>query len=318
MKFGEKITIKFLAIYLALLMKAFAGTTIYIYGGDGVGEEGLVHTKYTLKKLVSHIHDIKEINAEEVTKGAWKQDALLFIMAGGRDQRYDDLLKPVGNSHIKSFVEGGGNFFAICGAAYYGGMEMEFAKETALQVTGSRELKFFPGLVQGPAFGGVREAKKNPNGYDYKSYAGAKAIEIQWHMDSPFPKETSFPIFYNGGPHFVNAQNLPENTTVLASYQVKEEESARIEWEEDEPKSAIIKWQKAPKSAIIECVVGQGRAILCGVHPEFDPESLRQSDKYLRNILPALWGANAQRGCLMEYLLNRLGVKTKNTHYPKL
>jgi biotin--protein ligase len=310
--------ILFISIYFMPFLEAFAEKTIYIYGGDGVGEDAFIHTKSALTAVVNPRYNIEEIDASEVINGKWKDNAILFVMPGGRDKRYDKFLRGAGNKQISSFVNSGGKFLAICGAAYYGGQEMEFAKGTPLEIVESRELGFFPGLIRGPAFGGIWDKDKNPSGYDYRSYAGARAMPIKWNADGPFDKGTTFPVFYNGGPYFVNAEAFSDSVKVLATYQIDEDPSALMERTEDEPRSSVASWISDPKSAIIECSVGGGTAILSAVHPEFSPYFLRKSNVHLQKIYPALLSANKERQRLMEYLLNHLGVDIHKVCMAKL
>jgi biotin--protein ligase len=310
--------ILFISIYFMPFLGVFAEKTIYIYGGDGVGEDAFIHTKLTLRAVVNPRYNIEEIDASEVIKGKWKDDAILFVMPGGRDQRYDELLKGAGNKQISSFVNSGGKFLAICGAAYYGGQEMEFAKGTREEIAGSRELGFFPGLIRGPAFGGIWDKDKNPSGYNYRIYTGARAMPIKWNVDGPFDKDTVFPVFYNGGPYFVNAEAFSDRVKVLATYQIDEQPSVLMERLEDEPRSSIASWIPEPKSAIVECSVGRGTAILSAVHPEFSPYFLRKSNIYLQKIYPSLFSANQERQILMEFLLNHLDIETHKVFMAKL
>ena len=77
-------------------------------------------------------------------------------------------------------------------------------------------------------------------GYDPNSLQGARAVILKWG-------DETCPFFYHGGGHFVDADRM-ENVSVIASYDTQKQESA-----------------------IIQCSVGKGQAILSAVHFEYDP-----------------------------------------------
>jgi glutamine amidotransferase-like uncharacterized protein len=70
--------------------------------------------------------------------------------------------------------------------------------------------------------------------------------------------------------------------------------------------------------AIVECRVGNGTAILCGVHPEHDPRLLMESetlmsDPHLQAIMEPLLAGDQQRQTLFRFLLHRMGLSL-STH----
>ena len=62
--------------------------------------------------------------------------------------------------------------------------------------------------------------------------------------------------------------------------------------------------------AIIECQIGKGKAIMSGVHIEFDPSLFDCSDPYLKAIAPALRKNNDKRLLLFKHLLHRMALYT--------
>jgi glutamine amidotransferase-like uncharacterized protein len=88
-------------------------------------------------------------------------------------------------------------------------------------------------------------------------------------------------VYFNGGCRFVGED---ANCKVLARYQDIEDQPA----------------------AIIECKVGQGKAILSGVHPEYSGWDLCSQDAHLISLLPSLVLAEKQRRFLFQSLLSRL------------
>lgn len=246
--------------------------TIYIYAGPGVSKSGLVHTESTLKTCLKSNYLIKRIFPEQIIQDKWEEHAALLIIPGGADIPYTHALNGEGNQRIKAYVEKGGAFLGICAGGYYGGNYVDFARGTDLEVLGNRELSFFPGSVKGPFLAD----------YDYKSESGARAAKVV--LKSPLQESSHFTVYYNGGGCFVDADKK-NNTTILAYYGTERQDAA-----------------------IIECRVGLGKAILSGVHFEYDPNLLNSDDKYLKQIIPILKDENSQRINLMEFLLERLNV----------
>ena len=163
----------------------------------------------------------------------------MFVLPGGADIPYTKWLNGKGNEKIRTYVEKGGSFLGICAGSYYAGNFVEFALGTPLEVKGVRELAFFPGTVKGPILAP----------YDYETSSGVRAAKISWKGGAPFKTNSTFVVYYNGGGYFAEAAR-EEHTKILASYSLGN----------DFP-------------AIIEIQVGKGKAILSGVHFEYDPAS---------------------------------------------
>lgn len=259
--------------FLALVSnEASCRQTIYIYAGPGVSKRSLIQTKNTMNLFLKFKYFIKEILPEQIIHEDWEKKTALLIIPGGADLPYMQALNGAGNQKIRAYVENGGAFLGICAGGYYSGNFVEFAKGTHLEVLGGRELSFFPGIVRGPLLAP----------YDYQSKSGARAATILWIDSFNFAGNSSFTVYYNGGGTFVDAK-AKINTTILACYDTDGEEAA-----------------------IIECRIGTGKAILSGVHFEFDPNLLDAEDEYLKQILPKLKQENSKRILLVRSLLERL------------
>ncbi|MCE5316846.1 MAG: BPL-N domain-containing protein [Parachlamydia sp.] len=196
----------------------------------------------------------------------WKQKAALLIFPGGRDIPYHEALKGQANREIRSFVEEGGNYLGICAGGYYGSAQVEFEKGQPLEVIASRELAFFPGTASGPAYG--------LNQFSYETEAGAHIARLQMSSQEILS-------YFNGGCSFEKADEMPQ-VKVLARYQ-------------DLP---------TQPAAIVECAVGKGRAILCGVHPEYSAESIGRD----HSLKEALQQIEVQRRGLFRQLLARFQI----------
>ena len=109
-----------------------------------------------------------------------------------------------------------------------------------MEVAGSRELGFFPGTCRGAAF----------DGFVYDKEDGAKASGLK--IESALPGVMGeVKAYCNGGGIFVDADSMTDRgVTVLARFT-------------DEIKV------DGGNAAAVYCKVGNGAAILTGVHPEY-------------------------------------------------
>lgn len=163
---------------------------------------------------------------------AWRQDACLLIFPGGRDIPYQRALQGPANKHISDFVRSGGGYLGICAGGYYGSASIEFEKGFPLEVVEDRELKFFPGVARGSAYGGGE--------FCYRTGKGGRIARLE------LASREKTAAYFQGGCAFVDAEIYPA-VTVLARY---------------------CDIDGAPP-AIVQCQVDKGRAVLSGVHPEY-------------------------------------------------
>lgn len=278
--------VKFLKkmVYMScVLVTSFAANAqqdILVYSGPGAGKLSIENTVTTIKKLVGDRYNVITVGPEVIIKEDWLANTALLVMPGGADRPYLAKLRGTGNANIRKYVSNGGKFLGICAGAYYSADRIEFAKgDPELEVTGVRELKFFPGVVSGPTY----------NGYDHRdttAYAGTRAAKLNWQLDKPF---TTLTVFYNGGGSFIDAEKY-DNVVVLARYNPENQDA------QDRP------------AAIIQCTVGKGLALLSGPHFEWDPASLDLQSSHLAKLKPELDETNAQRLSLAKHLLERLNI----------
>lgn len=209
---------------------------ILIYKDDGADSFCITSLLSALKheKLDQKYH-LTWANKDLFQGTDWQKETHLVIFPGGRDTPYHQALKGSGNHHIRDFVEKGGNFLGICAGGYYGSAMIEFEQGGPLEILAQRELKFFPGIARGPAYGLGK--------FDYQSGKGAQIAKINLVSSSTSSLTAAY---YNGGCSFVNAEHY-HTISVIARY-------------------ADIEQQPA---AIVKCHVGAGCAILSGVHPEY-------------------------------------------------
>jgi len=247
---------------------------IFIYKDSGVNSASFTQTLHTFSTLLGASYSLTTLTAEEVRNGGWIQEAALFVMPGGRDLLYLEQLKGSGNQVIKEYVSTGGAYLGLCGGAYYGAGFVEFDAGGPLEVTGERELKFFPGKAIGPLLAP----------YDYESNKGARVATIAMNLGTSYH---NLPFFFDGGCFFEEAQSFP-NVSVIGWYQTSES-------------------KKLP--AILYIQHGKGRVILSGVHIEYSAGSLDIQDQFLAPLIPILKTETTAREHVFHDCLKLLGLK---------
>lgn len=248
---------------------------IYIYKDEGVSLCHAQALKFSLKGTLSN--PIHWISSKEVVSENWEMNALAFIIPGGRDVPYHRSLQGSGNKKILSYVMAGGSYLGICAGSYYGCKSIEFDIGHPLEVQEERELKFYPGIARGPAYG--------YGTFKYENESSAHLAPLILH-----PEGKRVYSYYNGGCYFVE-DSLYTHIEVMARY------------------DDIIN----KPAAIIRCKVGLGQAILCGVHPEVGAHNLSTNDAYFLGMKKALEKIEDQRHYLFKLLINKLIHNTAGT-----
>lgn len=205
------------------------------------------HCLYTLRHLLAPAYAVIPITGDVLIKEPWQPSCALLVFPGGADLGYCRTLNGEGNRHISRFVHGGGAYLGFCAGGYYGAAKCEFeVGDPKMEVVGSRELAFFPGVCRGLAF----------EGFVYNSEAGARAADIKINKGAfdkvPEGMPEGFRSYYNGGGVFVDAGKMGEQgVEILASY------AEDLHVDSGEGKAAVVYRQ-----------VGQGHVVLTGMHPE--------------------------------------------------
>lgn len=246
---------------------------IIIYNGEGANNFCITSLLSALRiEKTDQKYHIVLADKALFQSTAWKKETHLVIFPGGRDIPYHNALRGTGNNNIRDFVEMGGHFLGICAGGYYGSAAIEFEQNSPLEVIAERELKFFPGVARGPAYGLGK--------FDYHSEKGAQIAKI--NLVSSF---TSFrtAAYYNGGCAFLDAERY-STVSILGRYADIEERPA----------------------AIIECNVGDGKAILSGVHPEYSAYHKSTKANIKGPLLLALKEIEKERKELFSIIMNEL------------
>lgn len=176
--------------------------------------------------------------AQDLQDGHLTRNVDLFVMPGGADLYYVEKLEGRPNEALRNYVRSGGRYLGVCGGAYYAAARILYAHGTPHQIAGPRALGFFSGQAVGPV---SAHARLDPEGFPDPDLMS---------LLIPSEAETVQAVYW-GGPAFLPAPHAPEDGQVLARYVLPD----------------------APP-AIVRTRVGQGRAVLCGVHPEITPEDL--------------------------------------------
>ena len=91
---------------------------VLIYSGPGVSQISTFHTLRTLRTLLYPNYTVQLIHPDAVAKHPWPSQCALFVMPGGRDVPYLQILSNTGaNERIKEYVENGGKYLGICAGA---------------------------------------------------------------------------------------------------------------------------------------------------------------------------------------------------------
>ncbi|KAK8069798.1 biotin-protein ligase [Apiospora phragmitis] len=264
---------------------------VLVYTGTGTTIESVKHAIYSLRRLLSPNYAVIPITENTLLKEPWGPSCALLVFPGGADLGYCRALNGPGNAVIAAYVRRGGAYLGFCAGAYYGSKKCEFeVGHKPMEVVGSRELAFFPGICRGGAFAG----------FQYHSEKGARAVTLKVRKDmfkgtGAVPDEVT--SYYNGGGVFVPFRGeLGDDVEVLASYAADLDVDGGKE-----------------KAALVHCKVGLGSALLSGPHPEFSPLNL--SKQYdvpgYDELIAALTATDDERTAFLKACLAKLGLERK-------
>lgn len=246
---------------------------VYLYAGPGTSPICLDQTEQMLQQSLAHYYRVERIQPEDVIDKPWHLQAACFVMPGGQDNPYEEYLNPAGISKIKAYVNAGGAYLGICAGAYFAAKKIEFALGSSIEVNQERSLKFYDGIASGPVLAD----------YDYHSQKGARAAQVRCG-------KTLASLYFNGGGTFLETEKIP-NLKVLGCYVLPD---------------------KIELPAIVQIKQGNGCAILSGVHFEFEPSIMDNTNPHLSPIIPEIQRTNLQRLILAKQLLNLLNLEVRH------
>ena len=265
---------------------------VLIYSGSGTTTESVKHCLESLRLHLSPFYAVVTVNEATILNDPWMHKTSLLVIPGGADLPYCRILNGEGNRKITQYVRKGGKFLGICAGGYYGSARCEFeVGDPKMEVSGPRELGFFPGTNRGCAF----------KGFVYESHEGARAVSLDIDTKLLPGAPASTCSYYNGGGVFVDASSY-KNVEVLARY------SDKLDIQHTDKGDSESSTDRA---AVVKCKVGQGEAILTGPHPEFTPsilKSLNEGPKF-QNMLKTLVDSDHSRKLFLKSCLHKLGLK---------
>ncbi|MFM0176237.1 BPL-N domain-containing protein [Paraburkholderia sediminicola] len=205
------------------------------------GTSGVTHVMRAIAREVRPAtYELRAVMADDLRHdAALFDDSVLFVMPGGTDLPFCEALNGAPNQRIRRFVHEGGVYLGICAGAYYACRGLAFHAGNADAICGPRELGFVDALAVGslPQLTGGIAYDATPRS------AAAAEIRTTEHLSTT---PVSLFAHYHGGCRFDFGGRTSHAAQILAVY---------TGIEGDPP-------------AIVSARVGEGRAILTGVHLE--------------------------------------------------
>lgn len=256
---------------------------------------------HTLRRFLSPHYAVISVDAKVLKNEPWSEKTSLLVFPGGADLPYCRDFNGDGNRKIKNFVKRGGKYIGFCAGAYYAASRLEFETGTDMEVSGSRELGFYPGVARGTAFRGFQYGTDRGERAAICSIEGAENFAS---VDNNMP--TSFVSHYNGGPTFVDADKL-SNVEILSKYLEKID---------------VDSGSLHTNAAVVYCSVNKGAAILFGPHCEFEPSLISFSTpKKNENLVSQMTASSNDRDVFLRLCFEKLGLKVntpEDAKVPKL
>lgn len=264
---------------------------VLVYSGKGTTTELVKHATESLRLHLSPNYAVVSVSELALLNDPWMYKTLMLVVPGGADLPYCDVLNGKGNERIAQFVKKGGKFIGFCAGGYYASGRCEFEEgNKQMEVSGSRELKFFPGTAKGCVY----------KGFVYESHDGARAATMDVETDKfaefpdlKVPKKVS--VYYNGGGMFMAASKFP-NVDILARY--------------TGPTDVL----DPDMAAVVHCKVGKGHVLLSGTHPEFTPTLMKPSeaDTHFKGVVTQLEENDHERSQFLRACLVKMGLKVNS------
>lgn len=256
---------------------------VLVYAGNGTTAECVRHCIESLRLHLSPYYAVVSVSEAAILNDPWMSKTSLLVFPGGADIPYCRSLNGEGNRKIAQFVRKGGKFIGFCAGGYYASSRCEFQVGQSMEVSGSRELRFFPGTARGCVY----------PGFTYNSHNGARTTPLKVNDEALPNVDNPVYNYYNGGGYFVNASQYP-GVEVLASY----EEPLEIFGDNND------------RAAVIYCKVGNGDVLLTGSHPEFTPSLLKADESpEFSNTIEHLRQHDTGRKKFLQACLTKLGLR---------
>ncbi|KAK2171530.1 hypothetical protein NP493_1056g00004 [Ridgeia piscesae] len=277
-------------------------TSLFVYDGEGAAQAGVAMAIQSLRRCTKNTpYSVSRITPQDIKMGKWRDSAALLVIGGGYDLGFISALGQEGIDQVKGYVQAGGHYLGVCAGAYFASARVTFDEGGDLEVCGPRQLAFFPGACIGPVF----------PGFLYNSDAGVHAACVEWSAMDPVVKHAAdvtqrvessdastsghtsrFHCYFNGGGCFVDASSSSSSSS-SSSYKVLGRYGDVV--------SCPV--------AVVKCYVGQGVAVLSGVHLEYAPDLLNADSPHLQPLLPSLHRGDGDRQMCLRQILQMLGIQ---------
>ncbi|TID28040.1 hypothetical protein CANINC_002721 [Pichia inconspicua] len=267
---------------------------VLVYSGPGTTKFCVEQCLNTFKLLLYPFYSVSTASEKMLKDQPWESKTAVLVIPGGADLPICKLFKGEINDRIKRFVNKGGKFIGICSGGYYSSSRCEFeVGNKEMEVSGSRDLGFFPGICRGSVV----------KGFQYGTEKGTAATRIKVNSKLLPDAPEYVHLYTNGGGVFVDAQKYT-NVDILATYD--DEIDVKDETE-------------GVKASSVLCSVGRGKALLFGTHPEFDPHLLNEDSDVPKfaSILKTLRSTNKERIEFLRAAVKTLGLEVNEKEYER-
>lgn len=286
------------AVYVPASQSLNPAMNVLVYSGKGTTTEGVRHTMELLRQFLSPYYAVTTVSEKALLNDPWMAKTSVLVLPGGADLPYCEVLNGNGNRKILQFVREGGRFLGFCAGGYYASARCEFeVGDIEMEVSGARELAFFPGTSKGCVY----------KGFVYESHVGARATALQVNVAelSQFGGPETVTTYYNGGGMFMDASSY-RNVKILARY----------------TGTTDVQDESRDMAAVVQCDVGKGKVLLSGVHPEYTPSLMKPTadDTHFQMVTRDLKLNDEARKQFFLALLQKVGLKVNLgvTSVPKI
>lgn len=281
----------------SLSKQKMSSMNVLVYSGPGTTKNCVEQCVKTFRLLFTPYYSVSTADERMLENQPWELKTALLVIPGGADLPMCKTFRGKINDRIKSYVSKGGKYIGICAGGYYSSSRCEFELgNPTMEVSGPRDLKFFPGPCRGSVV----------KGFDYGTEKGTRALEISVNLNELPNIAPKVPVYVNGGGLFVDAHKY-RNVKILATYPDDIDVNDNV---------------GGSNAAAVLCEVGRGKALLFGCHPEFDPDTLDDNSEVpsFAQVLKTLKATNNSRIDFLRSSLKKLELKVneKETHMPNL
>lgn len=259
---------------------------VLVYSGRGTTAESVKLSIETLRLHLSPYYAVVSVSEAALLNDPWMYKTAMLVIPGGADLPVCEAFNGAGNAKITQFVKKGGKFLGICSGGYYASKRCEFeVGDPKMEVSGPRELAFFPGTAKGCVH----------KGFEYESHKGSRAARMSINKDALPNGPDHVSVYYNGGGMFMDASKY-RNVEVLARY--------------EGPTDVV---DGGDMAASVLCTVGKGHALLFGTHPEFSRAVvtllLEENDEHFQKVMEEVHANDADRRLFLKVCLEKLGLR---------